>query len=302
HYTKMVHNGIEYGDMQLICEAYDLMHRGLEMPADQLAEVFGEWNRGPLESYLIEITHKIFECLDSDNEPIIDKIVDRAGQKGTGKWTVASALDLGIPASLIGEAVFARCLSALKDERNRAHDHFPEDCRSPCLERKSFIDALANTLYATKILSYAQGFMLMREAAKEYNWNLDFGAIAHLWEGGCIIRSRFLQDIEKAFNRNVDLENLLFDDFFKQEIQRTVCDWRRVSSQAILWGIPTPCILSALSFFDGYRSARLPANLLQAQRDYFGAHQFERIDRPGEFHHHDWIGSGGLAHSGTYTR
>ncbi len=302
HYVKMVHNGIEYGDMQLISEAYFLMREGLGMTVDEIQPVFSEWNRGVLDSYLIEITAEILKVKDADGEPLIDKILDTAGQKGTGKWTGINAMELGIPLTLIGEAVFARCLSAMKEERVRAAAMLPGEGAPFTGERADYLAHIHDALYAAKICSYAQGYMLMREAAKEYGWWLNFGDIALMWRGGCIIRSRFLNDIKAAFDRDPKLENLLQDGFFRDEIARTLPGWRKAAALSIELGIPAPAITSAMAFYDGYRSARLPASILQAQRDYFGAHSYERVDRPrGEFFHTDWTGSGGGVASTTYT-
>jgi len=301
HYVKMVHNGIEYGDMQLICEAYQLLRDGLGMSADELHQVFAEWNRGELDSYLIDITSRILAKKDEDGSPLVDKILDAAGQKGTGKWTSISALDLGIPVTLIAEAVFARALSALKDERVAASAVLSGPDAPVRPDRGSFVEDVRRALYASKIVSYAQGYMLLREAAREYGWKLNFGGIALLWRGGCIIRSRFLGKIKEAFDKNPDLPNLLLDDFFSSVVREYQPAWRRAVVRAIEQGIPTPAFSAALAFYDGYRSARLPANLLQAQRDFFGAHTYERVDRPrGEFFHTDWTGHGGRAASGSY--
>ncbi len=292
HYVKMVHNGIEYGDMQLICEAYHLMRSALGMPVDEIEAVFSQWNRGPLDSYLIEITAQILGFRDEQGQPLIDRILDSAGQKGTGKWTGISALELGVPLTLIGEAVFARFLSALKEERERAAKRFPHQCPAYSGSRESAINTIHDALYASKIISYTQGYMLMREAANHYGWRLHFGDIALMWRGGCIIRSRFLGDIKQAFDTNPLLENLLLTPFFSQAIEQAQTGWRKALILGIERSIPLPAFSAALAFFDSYRSARLPANLLQAQRDYFGAHTYERIDRPrGEFFHTDWIGS-----------
>jgi 6-phosphogluconate dehydrogenase len=303
HFVKMVHNGIEYGDMQLICEAYQLMHQGLGLSNDEMHEVFREWNTGVLDSYLIEITRDILAYKDTDGTPLVDKIVDTAGQKGTGKWTVNSALDCGIPITLIAEAVFSRCVSALKNERVEASkviDGPNGKIQNPG-DRKEFVDAIRDALYASKIVSYAQGYMLMKAAAKENNWNLNYGGIALMWRGGCIIRSRFLGKIKDAFDSNAHLQNLLMDPYFKGEIDRCQAGWRKVVAAAVNAGIPVPAFSTALAFFDGYRSARLPANLLQAQRDYFGAHTYERLDKPrGEFFHTNWTGKGGTTASSTY--
>ncbi len=301
HYVKMVHNGIEYGDMQLICEAYDLMHRGLGMSHDEMHEVFSHWDREELNSYLIEITSHIMTVSDSDGEPLLDKILDVAGQKGTGKWTVINALEQGMPLTLIGEAVFSRCLSSLKHERESASHILsgPEPIFSG--NKESFIEDIRHALFASKIVSYAQGFMLMRQAAKEYSWRLNYGSIALMWRGGCIIRSSFLGKIKEAFDQKPELENILLDEFFCDAVQRAQGGWRRVVAQAAGLGIPAPCFSTALAFYDGYRTARLPANLLQAQRDFFGAHTYERVDKPrGEFFHTDWSGTGGKVSAGTY--
>lgn len=301
HYVKMVHNGIEYGDMQLICEAYQIMSELLGMTPDEMHEVFKEWNQGELDSYLIEITTDIMAYKDEDGNPLIDKIMDTAGQKGTGKWTGISALSLGIPLTLIGEAVFARCLSAIKDERLKAAKVLTGPTKKFDGDKKAFIEDIRNALYASKIISYAQGFSLFREAAKEYNWHLQYGEIAKIWRGGCIIRSVFLNKITDAFNQNADLENLLLAPFFKEKIDAAQDSWRRVVAVAVANGIPIPAFATALSYYDGYRSERLPANLLQAQRDYFGAHTYERLDKPrGEFFHTNWTGRGGSTASSTY--
>jgi len=301
HYVKMVHNGIEYGDMQLICEAYQLLSEGLGLSADEMHEIFAEWNRGELSSYLIEITANILAYKDADGQPLLEKILDTAGQKGTGKWTGINALDLGIPLTLIGESVFARCLSAQKDERVKAAKVLPKQQGAFSGDRKAMIDAVRDALYAAKIISYAQGFRLMREAAKEYKLALNYGEIALMWRGGCIIRSQFLNDIKQAYNKNPDLENLLLDDFFTAEMKKAEAGWRKAVILGIELGIPTPAFSSALAYFDGYRTERLPANLLQAQRDYFGAHTYERIDQPrGQFFHTDWTGQGGKVASSTY--
>lgn len=302
HFVKMVHNGIEYGDMQLICEAYDFMSRGLKMDASAMQAVFAQWNQGALDSYLIAITTEILGAKDEDGAPLVDKILDTAGQKGTGKWTGINALDLGIPLTLIGEAVFSRCLSAMKEERVKAATVLEGPMVGFVGAPGEFVACLHDALYASKIISYAQGYMLMREAAKSYGWNLNYGSIALMWRGGCIIRSAFLANIKQAFDENPALENLLLDDFFRQAIHTAQAGWRKVVAKAVELGIPTPTFSSALAYYDGYRSARLPANLLQAQRDYFGAHTYERIDRPrGEFFHTDWTGSGGKVSSTIYT-
>ena len=301
HYVKMVHNGIEYGDMQLICEAYQLLKDGLGLSADQLHEVFKEWNEGELDSYLIEITRDIFAKKDDDGSPIVDKILDTAGQKGTGKWTAISALDLGMPVTLIGEAVFARCLSAMKNDRVEAAKVLTGPKPAAPANRKDFIEDVRRALYCSKMISYAQGYMLLREAAKENKWNLNFGGIALMWRGGCIIRSQFLSKIKDAYDKNPGLTNLLLDEFFSSTLIEYQESWRRGIISAIQAGVPTPAFSTALSFFDGFRTERLPANLLQAQRDYFGAHTFERTDKPrGEFFHTNWTGKGGRVSSGTY--
>ncbi len=301
HFVKMVHNGIEYGDMQLITEAYHIMKTYLGMDADEMHEVFKEWNEGDLDSYLIEITRDILTLKDEDGEPLVEKILDTAGQKGTGKWTAIAALDLGIPLTLIGEAVFARCLSAIKEERVDASKILsgPEPVFTG--DRKEFLNDLRDALFASKIVSYAQGYALMSEAAKEYGWNLNYGGIAMMWRGGCIIRSVFLNNIKDAFDNNPELQNLLLDPYFKEKIMDAQKGWRNVVSESVRNGIPAPALSAALNYFDGYRSERLPANLLQAQRDYFGAHTYERIDRPrGEFFHTNWTGRGGDTVSSTY--
>jgi 6-phosphogluconate dehydrogenase len=301
HYVKMVHNGIEYGDMQLIAEAYALMRYGLNLSVDEIQAVFARWNMGVLDSYLIEITAQILKVRDADGEPLIDKIQDKAAQKGTGKWTGINALDLGVPLTLIGEAVFARCLSALKDERVRASLVLPEERLSFKADPDAFVHHIHDALYAAKICSYAQGYMLMREAAREYGWRLDLGDVALMWRGGCIIRSRFLNDIKAAYDRDPALENLLQEGFFRREIANTLSGWRKTATMSVGLGIPAPAIASALAFYDGYRSARLPADLIQAQRDYFGAHTYERVDAPaGQRFHTDWTGTGGPAASTAY--
>ncbi len=301
HYVKMVHNGIEYGDMQLIGEAYDLLHRALGLETGELSRIFADWNRGRLSSYLIEITAEIFAHRDRDGSPLVDKILDTAGQKGTGKWTAINALERGIPLTLIGEAVFARFLSALKRERENATQVLPAPETSFEGDRESYIGHIEDALYASKIISYAQGYRLMRAAAEEYGWNLNYGGIAMLWRGGCIIRSVFLKNIMEAFERRPELENLLLDEFFREAVGQALPGWRRALMLGVELGIPLPATGAALSFYDGYRAARLPANLLQAQRDYFGAHTYERVDAPrGEFFHTDWTGSGGSAASTSY--
>lgn len=300
HYVKMVHNGIEYGDMQLICEAYHLLKEAVGLSSGELQNLFLEWNRGELNSYLIEITSHIFGY-EEGGVPLVDKILDVAGQKGTGKWAVNNALELGMPLTLISEAVFARFLSSLKDERKEASHLYRKPKAEPLLNKNEFAEAIRDALYASKIISYAQGFMLMRQAAKEFAWELNLGAVALMWRGGCIIRSKFLGKIKEAYEREPELANLLLDPFFKEEIEKSEKGWREVVSVAAKSGIPTPCFSTALAYFDGYRTARLPANLLQAQRDYFGAHTFERIDAPrGQFFHVNWTGTGGGVSSTSY--
>ncbi|AKJ63917.1 decarboxylating NADP(+)-dependent phosphogluconate dehydrogenase [Kiritimatiella glycovorans] len=302
HFVKMVHNGIEYGDMQMICETYQMMKAGLGMSNEEMHEVFGQWNQGELDSYLIEITRDILGYKTEDGEAVIDSILDTAGQKGTGKWTAQAALDLGQPLTLIGEAVFARCLSALKDERVAASKELSGPDGNFEGDREAMIEDLRQALYASKIASYAQGYQLMRAAAAEYGWNLNYGGIALMWRGGCIIRSVFLGKIKEAFDHDPELVNLLLDPFFQSAVDQAQAGWRRVVSRAVELGIPMPAISSALAFYDGYRSARLPANLLQAQRDYFGAHTYERVDRPrGEFFHTNWTGRGGDTAASTYS-
>jgi len=301
HYVKMVHNGIEYGDMQLICEAYQLLKDGLGLSAAELHQVFAKWYEGELESYLIEITRDIFAVNDEDGTPLVEKILDTAGQKGTGKWTCISSLDLGIPVTLIGEAVYARCLSAMKDERVVASKLLNGPQAPSIADREAFIEDVRRALYCSKMISYAQGYMLLREAAKEHKWNLNFGGIALMWRGGCIIRSRFLGKIKEAFDKNPQLTNLLLDDFFRATLNEYQEAWRRCVVRTIECGVPAPAFSTALAFYDGFRSARLPANLLQAQRDYFGAHTYERVDRPrGEHFHTNWTGHGGTATAGVY--
>lgn len=300
HYVKMVHNGIEYGDIQLICEAYDLMRRVLGMDEDEMATIFKEWNRGELDSYLIEIAAGVLSYKDTDGKPLVTKILDTAGQKGTGKWTAQSALDEGMPVSLIGEAVFARCLSALKEERTQMSHHYKSHTRLFTGDKEEMIENIRKALYASKIISYAQGYMLMRAASIKYEWDLNFGAIALMWRNGCIIRSVFLGEIKKAFEKSPDLKNLMLDDFFKKALIRCKEGWRKAVMLTLEHGIPAPCFTAALSFFDGITSEHLPANLLQGLRDYFGAHTFERIDQPGKFIHNNWTGHGGKASSGSY--
>ena len=302
HYVKMVHNGIEYGDMQLICEAYQLMKDGLGMTADEMAQVFAEWNKGELDSYLIDITAQILTYKDTDGQPLVDKILDTAGQKGTGKWTVISSSELGVPITLIAEAVYGRCVSAMKDERMAASRRLKGPRPAIKADRAKFVEDIRCALYASKIISYTQGYMLMRAAAEEYEWNLNYGGVALMWRGGCIIRSRFLGKIKEAFDRDPKLNSLLMDKFFRQEVKKNQRAWRTIVSVAAKKGIPTPAFATALSFFDAYRSERLPANLLQAQRDFFGAHTYERVDQPrGQFFHTNWTGRGGETASGTYT-
>jgi len=301
HFVKMAHNGIEYGDMQLICESYQIMRDLLGMNADEMHDVFKEWNAGELDSYLIEITRDILAYKDKDGSPLVDKILDTAGQKGTGKWTSVTSLDVGVPLTLISEAVFARCLSAMKDERVAASTVLKGPNPSFDGDKKAFLADLQKALYASKIVSYAQGFVLMKYAAEEFKWNLNYGSIALMWRGGCIIRSVFLGKIKEAFDNNPDLPNLLLDPFFKEKIESSQQSWRKVLSTAIENGIWVPAFATALNYFDGYRTARLPANLLQAQRDYFGAHLYERVDSPrGEFFHTNWTGRGGDTVSTAY--
>lgn len=301
HFVKMVHNGIEYGDMQLICEAYQIMKDGLKMSTDEMHEVFKEWNKTELDSYLIEITADILGYKDENGEHTVDYILDTAGQKGTGKWTVISALDEGQPLTLISEAVFARCLSAIKEERIEAANKFPHDIKEFDGDKKEFIEKIRKALYASKIISYAQGYSLMSAVAKEFGWNLNYGGIALMWRGGCIIRSVFLGKIKEAFDKNPQLNNLLMDEYFENVIKDLVESWREVCAYAIKAGIALPAMNSALNYFDGYTTDRLPANLLQAQRDYFGAHTYERVDSArGEFFHTNWTGHGGDTSASTY--
>ncbi|GAB4166282.1 MAG: hypothetical protein Fur0032_03540 [Terrimicrobiaceae bacterium] len=303
----MVHNGIEYGDMQIICEAYHLMKSGLGLTEEEMHEVFADWNTGKLDSYLIEITRDILAKKDADGSPLVTKILDAAGQKGTGKWTVINSLDLGIPITLMAEAVYARCVSALKDERVAASSKLKGPSQEipsarKASKREQFISDIRDALYASKIISYTQGYMLMRAAAADYGWNLNWGGIALMWRGGCIIRSRFLGKIKEAFDANPSLTNLLLDDYFRKEIKKSQKGWRNVVAMAAKRGIPVPAFSTALAFYDSYRSAVLPANLLQAQRDFFGAHTYERVDKPrGEFFHTNWTGHGGTTASTTYT-
>ncbi|KAI8956170.1 6-phosphogluconate dehydrogenase [Xylaria longipes] len=309
HYVKMVHNGIEYGDMQLICEAYDIMKRGLGLSNKEIGDILAKWNKGVLDSFLIEITRDIMYFNDEDGTALVEKILDKAGQKGTGKWTAVNAFDLGMPVTLIAEAVFARCLSSIKDERTEASEKLKYVGSSQSFEgnKEQFLDNLEQALYASKIVSYAQGFMLMQEAAKEYGWKLNKPSIALMWRGGCIIRSVFLKDITSAYRKNPDLKNLLFDDFFNEAIHKAQPGWRDVVSKAVLLGIPTPAFATALSWFDGYRTKNLPANLLQAQRDYFGAHTFKIKPEnasekypEGQDIHVNWTGRGGNVSASTY--
>ncbi|CAA6802398.1 MAG: 6-phosphogluconate dehydrogenase, decarboxylating (EC [uncultured Thiotrichaceae bacterium] len=305
HFVKMVHNGIEYGDMQLICEAYQFMHDQLGMDNAAMQQTFARWGQGDLKSYLIEITADILGFQD-DEGYVVDRILDKAGQKGTGKWTGINALDFGIPLTLIVEAVLARSLSSLKAERVTASAILkgpnPTDAVTMTdAERDEWLDALEQALLAAKMVSYAQGFMLMREASDEYQWDLQYGAIAQLWQEGCIIRSVFLKDIKAAYDKDAGLSNLLIDDYFRDKLQGAQTGWRKVLSRAVETGVPMPAMGSALAFYDGYRSERLPANLLQAQRDYFGAHTYERVDKPlGEYFHSNWTGTGGDVSSTTY--
>ena len=307
HYVKMVHNGIEYGDMQLICEAYNILKNGLGLDEQELHDVFAEWNKGELDSYLIEISRDIFAKKDADGTPLVNKILDTAGQKGTGKWTVINSLDMGVPITLMAEAVYARCVSALKEERVKAARKLKGPNQAipaarNAKRRAALIEEVRQALYASKIISYAQGYMLMRAAAAEYGWKLNWGGIALMWRGGCIIRSRFLGKIKDAFDKKPKLRNLLLDDYFKGEIKKSQKGWRNIVAIAAKRGIPVPAFSTALSFFDSYRSAVLPANLLQAQRDFFGAHTYERVDKPrGQFFHTNWTGQGGTTASSTYT-
>jgi 6-phosphogluconate dehydrogenase len=301
HFVKMVHNGIEYGDMQLISEAYDLMKHVLGMSNPEMSAAFAEWNQGKMDSYLIEITRDILAYQDENGEFVVDAILDTAGQKGTGKWTAVAALDAGSPLTLIGEAVFSRFLSALKDERIEAAKHLGSVISPMEADKAAFLDAIREALYASKIISYAQGYMLFKVARSEYGWQLDFGRIAMLWREGCIIRAAFLDKIKEAYDADPGLENLLFAPYFKEQVQQAESAWRQVIAKAVALGVPVPAMSSALAFYDGYRRERLPANLLQAQRDYFGAHTYERVDQPrGEFFHTNWTGEGGDITSTTY--
>ncbi|KAG7212736.1 hypothetical protein KM043_013003 [Ampulex compressa] len=299
HFVKMVHNGIEYGDMQLICEAYHIMRNGLHLTQEEMSNVFNEWNKGQLDSFLIEITRDILRYKDEKGY-LLERIRDTAGQKGTGKWTAIAALDYGVPVTLIGESVFARCLSALQSERINASTILTGPDAVYTGDKKTFLQHLQKALYASKIISYAQGFMLMREAAKVHDWNLNYGGIALMWRGGCIIRSAFLGNIKQAFDKNPKLSNLLLDDFFAQAMKDCQASARIVISTAVTLGIPTPALATALAFYDGFRTARLPANLLQAQRDYFGAHTYELLDHEGKFVHTNWTGHGGNVSASTY--
>jgi 6-phosphogluconate dehydrogenase len=301
HFVKMVHNGIEYGDMQLITEAYQIMRDLLHLSADEMHLIFKKWNEGDLDSYLIEITADILAFKDSDGTPLVDRILDTAGQKGTGKWTGISALDLGIPLTLIGEAVFSRCLSAIKNERVEASKILHGPVADAKGDKVNFISDIKDALYASKMVSYAQGYALMKAAADEYKWKLNYGGIALMWRGGCIIRSAFLGKIKTAYDNNPSITNLLLDPFFRDKVEKAQRGWRNVVAAAVTNGIPVPAISSALGYFDGYRCEKLPANLLQAQRDYFGAHTYERTDKPrGQFFHTNWTGRGGTTSSSTY--
>ena len=301
HFVKMVHNGIEYGDMQLICEAYHIMKDMLGMNTDEMHEVFAEWNKGDLDSYLIEITRDILAYKDENNQPVVEYILDTAGQKGTGKWTGIAALEHGVPLTLIGEAVFSRCLSAQKDERVAASKILQGPKPAFKGDKKAFIEDLRKALFASKVVSYAQGYTLMRAAAAEYGWDLNYGGIALMWRGGCIIRSVFLGKIKEAFEKDHDIANILIAPYFTEKMKEAQSSWRNVVAQTALNGIPAPTMSSALAYYDGYRCERLPANLLQAQRDYFGAHTYERIDKPrGEFFHTNWTGRGGDTVATTY--
>ncbi len=289
HYVKTIHNGIEYGDMQVLAEAYDMMHRGLGLDHAEMSRVFGEWDRGPLDSYLVEITTNILAALDADGSPLVERILDRAGQKGTGKWAVISSVELGQPLTLTAEAVYARVVSALIDDRAAMSARHEGPSQRLTDSRDEVLSDLHDAVYASKIISYAQGFMIMRAAAEEHGWEIDFSSIASMWRGGCIIRSRFLGDLMEVFRAEPDLPNIMLSDFFVAELAKAQTGWRRTVARAIAAGIPIPAYSSALAFFDGYRSRRVPANLIQAQRDYFGAHTYERTDRPrGEFFHTDW--------------
>ena len=302
HFVKMVHNGIEYGDMQLICEVYDVMRNLLGMTPAEMYDVFNKWSQGELKSYLIEITRDILAVQDEDGSPLLNKILDKAGQKGTGKWAVITSLDVAVPLTLITESVFARVLSSMKDERIIASKLLAGPKPNFSGDRKILIDELGKALYAAKIISYTQGYQLMRAAAKEFGWKLNYGGIALMWRGGCIIRSVFLGKIKEAFDHEPNLSNLLLDPFFKEKISDAQQSLRNVIAEAIKNGIPTPALSSALAYYDGYRSENLPANLLQAQRDFFGAHQYERVDKPrGEYFHTNWTGRGGDTASTVYS-
>eukprot|EP01089_Gocevia_fonbrunei_P015103 TRINITY_DN4322_c0_g1_i1.p1 TRINITY_DN4322_c0_g1~~TRINITY_DN4322_c0_g1_i1.p1 ORF type:complete len:510 (-),score=137.35 TRINITY_DN4322_c0_g1_i1:72-1517(-) len=300
HFVKMVHNGIEYGDMQLIAESYHLMKTLLNYDNEKLASVYEEWNKGKLDSYLIEITYQILRKKDEDGTYIVDHILDKTGQKGTGKWTAQVALELGVPVTLIGEAVFSRCLSSFKEQRVAASKILSGPTPSYSGNEQELLDAIRDALYASKLVSYAQGFELMKAAAAEFKWKLNYGGVALMWRGGCIIRSKFLGKIKEAFDTNSELDNLLLDPFFTNVVQESQSGWRKVSSLAVLNGIPVPALTTALAYFDGYRTARLPANLTQAQRDFFGAHTYERLDTPNKWFHTNWTGTGGSTHSSTY--
>lgn len=301
HFVKMVHNGIEYGDMQLICEAYQFMKDQLGMSNDEMQATFKAWDKGDLDSYLIEITADILGFKE-EGKYVLDSILDKAGQKGTGKWTAINALEFGMPVTLIGEAVFARCLSALKTERVAASKILSgPEAIDLSAHKTELLEALGQALLASKIVSYAQGFMLMREASEHYDWGLQYGSIAQMWRGGCIIRSVFLDDIKAAFDKNGELDNLLMDDYFKDKIQQSQAGWRKAIAKGVETGVPMPAMSAALAFYDGYRTESLPANLLQAQRDYFGAHTYERTDKPeGERFHSNWTGTGGDVSSTSY--
>lgn len=302
HYVKMIHNGIEYGDMQIIGESYQLLRDYVGLSAGEMSTVFADWDKTELDSYLIQITAEILAFKDTDGSPLVDKIVDAAGQKGTGKWTVINSAELGQPVTLISEAVFSRCLSALKEQRMIASSELQGPPQTPVVDRSAFTEDVRQALYASKIVSYAQGFMLMRAAAAAYGWSLNYGGVALMWRGGCIIRSRFLGDIKAAFDTDPELLNLLLDPFFKSAIAGAQASWRNVVATAVTAGIPVPACSSALAFYDGYRTQALPANLIQAQRDYFGAHTYERMDHDrGEFFHTNWTGHGGATSSSTYT-
>ena len=303
HFVKMVHNGIEYGDMQLLCEAYQMMKEVLGMSNEEMADAFDQWNNTDMASYLVEITRDILRKKDDENKDqyVVDYVMDRAGQKGTGKWTVIAALDAGVPLTMVGEAVFARCLSGFKEEREEAAKILPGPKASYGGDKKQLVEDLRQAVFASKIISYAQGYLLMKAQAKEQNWKLNYGGIALMWRGGCIIRANFLGKIKAAYDKKPDLSNLLLDDFFKEAVSNAQEGWRRVAATAIQLGIPIPSITSALVYYDGFRTARLPANLLQSQRDYFGAHTYERIDKPkGQFFHTNWTGRGGSTSSSTY--